>query len=479
MMDDQTGTDTGAAHSGDYELVVTGGTIVTPRDRYEADIGVHEGRIDTIADDLSRAAADERVTIDGQYVLPGAIDGHMHLWEPPFVADHDFRDGTRSAAAGGVTTIVCQPLTTPEVQTVETFEDKREIGEQSSYIDFALHGGVSSDNLDDLEALWEAGCTAFKIFMAGEDDPDRTHDGRSAIVGGLTTGELQEAIERIGSFGGTALFHAENQAMVDHATKRIKEAGRTDPMALADSRPPESETMAIQQALFFIKRNDCRGVFLHTTVPEGVEMVEDARQEGHDVWVETGPHILNLTHEELKERGPWVTFVPPNRDRDRVDQLWDQLHGGDIQLLASDHGAVDPDLKEGGMENIWDSVPGLPGAETLVPMMVNGVGEGRIDLEHLAAAFGENPAKVYGLYPRKGAIAVGSDADFTVVDMDRSRTITAEDLHMSCGWTPYEGYELTGDVTHTIVGGEVVARDGEVLGDPGDGQFVPRIETSD
>jgi dihydroorotase/allantoinase len=459
-----------------YDLVVAGGTVVTPRDRYRADVGVRNGRIATLSDDLSTVAATEQVTVDGQYVLPGAIDGHMHLWEPGFVADHDFRDGTRSAAAGGVTTVVCQPLTTPEVQTVDIFEEKREIGERTSYIDFGLHAGVGADNMDELEALWEAGCTAFKIFMAGEDDPDRTRDGRSAIVGGLTTGELQEAIERIGSFGGTALFHAENQAMVDHATKRVKAAGRTDPMALADSRPPESETMAIQQALFFLRRTDCRGVFLHTTVPEGVEMVREARQDGHDVWVETGPHILNLTHEELTERGPWVTFVPPNRDRGRVDRLWEQLDAGDIHLLASDHGAVDPDLKEGGMENIWDSVPGLPGAETLVPMMVDGVGEGKIDLEHLAAAFGEHPAKAYGLYPRKGAITVGSDADFTVVDLDRTRTISADDLHMSCGWTPFEGYELTGDVTHTIVGGEVVAREGEVLGDPGDGRFVPRLD---
>jgi len=460
----------------DYDLIVSGGTVVTPRDRYRAEIGVEDGRISTITDDLSTADADERITVDGQYVLPGAIDGHMHLWEPGFVADHDFREGTRAAAAGGVTTVVCQPLTIPEVQTAEIFEQKRETGEETSYIDFALHGGVSSDNLDELEDLWEAGCTAFKIFMAGADDPERTHDGRSAVVGGLTTGELREAIERIGEFGGTALFHAENQAMVDHATKRVKEAGRADPMAFAESRPPESEIMAINQALFFLKRNDCRGVFLHTTVPEGVEMVREARQDGHDIWVETCPHILRLTHQELRERGPWVTYAPPNRDEDRVARLWEQLRDDGIHLLASDHGPVEPELKEGGMENIWDSQPGVPGAETLVPMMIKGVTDGKIDLEHLAAAFGENPAKVYGLYPQKGAITVGAEADFTVVDLDRTRTISAEDLHMSCGWTPFEGYEITGDITHTIVGGQVIARDGEVVGEPGDGTFVSRLD---
>jgi len=458
-----------------YELVITGGTIVTPREQYEADIGVQDGRIQTIADDLSSATTENQVAVDGQHVLPGVIDGHMHLWEPGFVADDDFSEGTRAAAAGGVTTIVCQPLTIPEVQTAEIFHQKRKTGEQTSYIDFGLHGGVSLDNLDELENLWEAGCTAFKIFMAGQDDPERTHDGRSAIVGGLTTGELQEAIERIGSFEGTVLFHAENEAMVQHATKQLKDAGRTDPMAFAESRPPEAEEMAIQQALFFLKRNDCRGIFLHTTVPEGVESVREARTEGHDVWVESGPHILNLTHEDLKERGPWVTYAPPMRDEARVADLWEQLRDGDIHLLASDHGPVEAELKEGGTENVWDSQPGVPGAETLVPIMLNGVAEGRIELEHLAATFGENPAKVYGLYPRKGTITVGSDADFTIVDMDRSRTISADDLYTSCGWTPFEGYEIGGDVTHTIVGGQVVAREREILGNPGDGTFIPRL----
>jgi dihydroorotase/allantoinase len=284
-------------------------------------------------------------------------------------------------------------------------------------------------------------------------------------------------MEEIGSFDGTVLLHAENDEMIKHYTNKMKANGRTDYRSFLESRPPEAEAMAIEQALFIIKRTGGRGIFLHTTVPEGVETIREARNDGHDVWVETGPHILNITEADVEERGPWVTFSPPPRDRQRVEELWEQLAAGDIHLLASDHGPVKRELIEAGEENIWDGMPGVPGIETLVPLAIDAVSEGRIELETIAATLGENPAKLYGLYPRKGSIQVGADADFTIIDMTDSQEIRADELYTSCGWTPFEGRTIQGGITHTIVQGEVVAKNGEVLGSPGDGAFVPRLDS--
>lgn len=447
-----------------YDLILKGGIIIHPRGRYQADIAIKNGKIVLIGDDLSLEHADQVLKLEGKYILPGCIDSHMHLWEPGLIARPDFRDGTLASIAGGVTTIVDHPLTIPEVLNAEIFAQKKELGEQTSYTDFALHGGVGHENLADLPDLWEAGCTAFKIFMCES----------GSKVAGLSTGELLAAFRVIGELGGTVLLHAENDEMLRYNRLQLESAGRTDPMAFVEWRPPEAETEAIHRALFLLQGTGARAVFLHTTVPEGVEMVSEARKRGMDVWVETCPHNLYLTHDHLKKQGPWVTFSPPVRDPARAEMLWKQLNEGLIVTMGSDHGAVDPRLKEAGESDILKGQFGVPGAETLVPLMLNAAAHGKITLERLSSFLSETPARMYGLYPRKGAIQVGSDADFTVANMAESYKLEARDMHTSCGWTPYEGWEITGKVSHTILRGKVVMQAGEILGKPGDGHFIQR-----
>ncbi len=447
-----------------YDLILQGGTLVNPRGKYRADIAVIDGKIALIADDLSKVETRERIVLANNFILPGCIDSHMHLWEPGLVADPDFKAGTLASIAGGVTTVVDHPLTIPEVLDKDVFRQKIEIGERTSYTDFALHGGVGHDNLAHLPGLWEAGCTAFKIFMSDS----------GSKVAGLSTGEILAAFRVIGSLGGTVLLHAENEEILQYNRKQLEKVGRIDPMAFVEWRPPEAEVEAIHRALFLLQGTGARAVFLHTTVPEGVKLVQEARQKGMDVWVETCPHNLYLTHDHLKTRGPWVTFAPPVRDRARAELLWKLLSEGSIQSMGSDHGPVDAQLKKPGESNIWKGQFGIPGAETMLPLMLDAVAQGKITLERLTDFLSETPARLYGLYPRKGAIQVGSEADFTIVDMSQIYKLEARNMLTSCGWIPYEGWEVRGKATHTILRGKVVMHQGEIIGRPGDGRFLKR-----
>jgi dihydroorotase-like cyclic amidohydrolase len=245
-------------------------------------------------------------------------------------------------------------------------------------------------------------------------------------------------------------------------------------MAFEEWRPPEAETEAIHRALHLLRGTGARAVFLHTTVPEGVELVRRARLEELDVWVETCPHNLYLTHDHLRESGPWVTYAPPVRDQERVDRLWEQLGNGAIQLMGSDHGPVDARLKEAGVSNIFKGQFGIPGAETLVPLMLNAAAKKKITLERVVDLLSETPARLYGLYPRKGVIQVGSDADFTIIDLAHSYRLEAGKMCTSCKWIPYEGWEITGKVIHTVLRGKIVMEHGNILGKPGDGCFIKR-----
>lgn len=448
-----------------YDLILENGTIVNSQGQYSASIGVINGLITTIATDLSQASAVDRIDLAGHLILPGCIDSHMHLWEPGLVAEPDFKDGTKAALAGGVTTIVDHPLTIPEVLNEQVFFEKVELGKQTSYTDFALHGGVSPDNLNQLEGMWRAGCTAFKIFMCES----------GSKVAGLNSGELRQAFIAIGKLGATAIIHAENNEMMQFNFKKLADNQRKDPMAFVEWRPPEAEIEAINRAIYLMKGTGARTVFLHTTVPEGVEKTFQARIQEHlDIWVETCPHNLYLTTEHLKKHGPWVTYSPPVRDEKTVDLLWEMLRQGKILTIGSDHGPVDMKLKEAGQEDIFKGQFGIPGAETIVPLMVNSVAQGKISLFQLVSFLSENPARLYGLYPRKGCIQPGSDADFTVINLTEKHILSAKNMVTSCGWIPYEGWNLDGRVTHAFIRGKLVMHHGEVLSQPGNAQFVAR-----
>jgi allantoinase len=385
------------------------------------------------------------------------------LWEPGFCAAPDFADGTQAAIAGGITTIIDHPLTIPEILDRSRFEAKAELGERTAFCDFSLHGGINASNHRALRDMWEAGATGLKTFMCQS----------GSAVEELDDGLLLSAVREVGSFGGIVLFHAENQRLMDYYEAQLRAAGRRDFMILADWRPPEVEAEAINRAIYFCQIAGARGVFVHTSVPEGIDMVTSARARGIPVVVETCPHYLYLTTDDLAVQGPWVQCQPPIRDPGRVQGLWERLALGDIMMIGSDHGPVEPARKQRGMTDMWATHGGIPSAETMVPLMLQAVADGRLTLQQLVSRTSTYAARWYGLYPRKGHIAVGADADFTVVDLAQEWQVRAADLDSPCGWTPYEGRRIRGRVRYTIIRGQTVAVDGKPAASaiPGYGRF--------
>lgn len=446
-----------------YDLLLKGGLVVTTGGVREVNIGVRDGKIAALLSKNEAALARQSLDFTGLHVLPGCIDPHCHLWEKGFVAEPDFSDGTRSAIAGGVTTVIDHPLTAPEVLNDSILTEKAKLGEATSFCDFALHAGVSTSNHSRLRGMWEAGATAFKIFMCRS----------GSAVDQLDDASLLSALRQIGSFEGIALFHAENQRLLDSNEAQLRAAGRTDPMTLVDWRPPEVEAEAINRATYFCEVSKAKGVFIHTSVPEGCILARQARDRGANVIVETCPHYLYFSTEDLRDKGPWIKCQPPVRNPERVERLWEQIRAGGIVMIGSDHGPVDRTLKERGLTNMWLAQGGVPSIETMVPLMLDAVSAGRLTVEQIASLTSTYTARWYGLYPRKGAIALGSDADFTVVDLSATWRVQAAELQTRCGWTPYEGCTIRGRVRYTIIRGLTVAVDGKPTkaAHPGYGRF--------
>jgi allantoinase len=446
-------------------ILVKGGTLVTREGAFAADVEVREGVIVAIGSKLQITQDAEIFDATGLHVLPGVIDPHSHLWEAGFMSGPDFEDSTASAVAGGITTIVEMPLTTPEVLDLATFRNKVEIGRETSHVDFALYGGVRPSNLSDLRPMWDAGAAAFKIF---------TCDTGCAMHGLIHDSDLLAALQTIAGFGGLASFHAENDELLVANRARIDREGRTDNAAFNDWRDETVELEAINRILFYAGRTGARVNIVHVTSPAGVKLVQQARRNGVDASAETCPHYLYLTDKDIEERGAWVACSPPMRGKDAQDGMRGLVADGTILTVGSDHGPVDPVLKKRGDNNIFAGQPGMPANETMVPLMLNLVSSGKLSLERLAMVLSEAPARLYGLYPRKGAIRIGSDGDLTIVDLSTRWTLSKDSLIGKSGWTPYEGLEVTGRVAAAIIRGHVSARDGRPTGPLGKAAFIPR-----
>ena len=446
-------------------ILIRGGTLVTPDAVFRADVLVRGGVIAAIGFDLQVPSGGTTFDATGLHVLPGVIDPHSHLWEAGFMSGPDFEDSTASAVAGGVTTIVEMPLTTPEVLDLDTFRGKVAIGEGTSHVDFALFGGVRPSNLGNLKAMWDAGAVAFKIF---------TCDTGCAMHGVINDSDLLAALSTIAGFGGLASFHAENDELLVANRARIDAQGRTDNAAFNDWRNETVELEAINRVMFYAGRTGARVNIVHVTSPAGVALVQRAQREGVAATAETCPHYLYLTDKDIEGRGAWVTCAPPMRGPDARDGMKRLMNAGDIFTVGSDHGPVDPALKKRGENNIFAGQPGMPANETMVPLLLNLIASGELSLQRFAAVTSEAPAKLYGIYPRKGAIRIGCDGDFTIADLSTRWTLSRETLIGKAGWTPYEGMEVTGRVAATVIRGWVAARDGRAVGPIGRAAFIAR-----
>ena len=444
------------------DLVVKNGRLVSPRGVVEGGVAIEDGVIVAVAREPQLPDADRVIDARGLVVLPGVLDGHVHAVLPP----EDSSSGTKAAARGGITTVLEMPGSQLGGFNPDQLREIRDLFEKTSYVDFCIHAGCASGYPEgNLTEMWRMGATGIKFFVssAGPDWP-QTFDG-----------EIIDRFSEMARVGALALVHAENDKIIRDNEARIAREGRRDYAAHLEARPPIAEAECGERVIRYLRETGCRGLIVHTSLPETVWIARRASLEGVGVHVETCPQYLYLSEDDVRERGPWAKFAPPARSEETRAEMWRLLGAGLIDTVASDHAPYSRESKEAGLDDMMAAPNGIPGLETLLPLLLNGVNEGRLSLERLAAVVSENPARLYGIYPRKGVLQVGSDGDLVLVDMRRRMRIRGDDLLTACGWTPYEGLEVRGVPVHSVVRGRLVLEDCEVVASEGDGAFVPRL----
>ncbi len=453
------------------DLVLKGGTIVTASGSFQGDLAIKDGLIVGLSQGESTPSASEILDVSGKHLLPGVIDSHVHLRFPGNPERETFATGTRAAAAGGVTTILEHPISVPAVHTAEVLARRREVSGPQAYVDYAFFAAAGEENLEEIPALAQAGAIAFKTFLHAAPP------GREKEFYGLTAtdeGALYQVLETVGRTGLISAVHAESNSIVQHMIGRLSSEGRQDITAHQDSRPVLAELVSVAGLLEMADAAGARLLVCHISGGSVARKLRQARMEGHDVLVETCPHYLFLTTDDTPELGPYAKINPPIRDRREQESLWEELALGTVDFIGSDHGPFLPQDKDPGWEDIWPTPAGAVGLETMVPLLLDAAADGRLELEQLAFLTSESAAVEFGLWPRKGCLAPGSDGDVTVVDLrkeqtfDRSRMFTRSQDSARL----YEGRTVTGRVEMTVVRGEVVFRQGEILGREGFGQFL-------
>ncbi len=456
-----------------FDLVIRGGTVATAADTAVCDIGVRDGRIVALGADLPRG--EREIDAHGRIITPGGVDAHCHLDQPmpePMVMADNFASGSTSAACGGTTTIIPFAAQEKGQGLMAAVDDYHRRADGQSLVDYAFHLIVTDPTgtvlREELPELIRSGYTSFKIYMTYDDL--KLNDRQILDVLALARRE-----------GAMAMIHAENADCIAWLTDTLEQAGMDAPKYHATSRPPVVEREATHRAISLSELVDVPILIVHVSGGEAADQIRRAQGQGLRIYAETCPQYLFLTAEDLDlegYEGAKCVCSPPPRDRAHQQSVWDGLVSGVFQVFSSDHAPFRYDdargKKPGGKAVPFRHIPnGIPGLETRLPLLFSeGVGKGRIDLNTFVALTATNPAKIYGLYPRKGTIAVGSDADLVIWDAERELTITNAMLHHQVDYTPYEGMKIKGWPLLTFSRGEVVYGEGRPQGQRGRGQFL-------
>lgn len=433
-----------------FDMVIYGGTVVLENGTMEASIGVKDGKIAAIFNREFKFQAEEMVDATDKVIFPGGIDPHVHLWEPgPQNYREDFNHGTQAAAAGGISSIIEMPLSIPPVIDKESFNLKLETASKNSVVDFALWGGLIPKSIENLEELHKLGCVGFKAFIsyatkAYPHTPDF---------------ELWKAMKTVAKFNGLVGVHAENADIAEFNTREMISEGIKDPEAHSDSRPEVAELESIQKAILFSEDTGCKLYIVHISTGKGIELVNKAKERGVKVTNETCPHYLVFDRSALKEHGAFIKCNPPLRSKETVDELWEQILNGDVDCIGSDHGPYTDEEKTEHGDNLLKAPSGFGGIELIMPILISeGFHKRNLKLERIANLTSTNVAKSFGIYPQKGSIRVGSDADFAIVDLNEEWTYLAtESLSKTKSkYSPYHNMKFKGRIESTIVRGTVV-----------------------
>lgn len=460
-----------------YDLAIRGGTVVTAGDSVRADVGIRDGRIVALGDAITGAARE--VDASGLLVMPGGIDSHVHIEQPSgpgIVMADDFESATRAALAGGNTFVMPFALQERGKSLRAAVEGYKASAEGRCHIDTAFHLIVSDPTPQvlgqELPALVKDGYTSFKVFMTYDD-----------LV--LSDRELLEVFDVARRERALVMVHCEGYDAIRFMTERLEKAGQTEPYYHGASRPQAVEREAAHRAISHAQLVDVPIMIVHVSGREAMEQVKWAQDRGFKVYGETCTQYITLTEDDMKGlnmdmSGSKYVCSPPPRDTASQEAIWEGIQQGVFQTFSSDHcpfrfeGADGKQNPKAKTSFRW--VPnGIPGVETRLPVFFSeGVSKGRITAEQFVALTSTNHARMYGLYPRKGSIGVGFDADITLWDPSRKETIRQENLQHGADYTPWEGFEVTGWPVMVIANGKVSMDDGKILTEPGQGRVLER-----
>ena len=452
------------------DTIVVGGQIVTSSQVYEASIAIDGDKIAAIGPENLLPRADNYIDASGMFVLPGLIDCHVHL------DGHDnYALGSLAAAHAGLTTLV--PFGTYNLEGDETLPQainrSREEVERTAVTDFAFHFILQNrpNILNSLPEALDLGVKSYKMFMTYKKRPYRMCDDDY----------ICQSMEMVARGGGVLQLHCESGNIIEYLENKLLSEGHTHPTDFPSACPDWAEEEAINRAVKMAAATNCPTYVVHLSTQLGLERIKQAQASGQRIWTESCPQYLLLSDEEMAKYGPLAKIGPPLRPADGPDQdaLWRGLEQGHISITASDHAPYPQELKQVGWDNIFvdaegRSVPfGSPGVETIVPLMYSeGIVKRGLPIWWLARVMSENPARIFGLYPRKGVIQVGSDADMLILDPKGDRVITSKDHHSNAGYSLFEGWEVQGRPHMTLLRGQVLLNQGELEQQPGYGGFL-------
>src|SRR5690349_11981888 len=457
----------------DYDLVIRNGTVATASDTMQCDIGVKAGAIAILGRDIGAGAREIDAT--GKFVLPGAIDSHCHIEQMSsagVMCADDFYSGTVSAAFGGTTTVIPFAAQHRGQSLRQVVEEYHEAARPKAVIDYAFHLIISDPSEQvmgqELPALIRDGYTSFKVYM--------TYDLLQ-----LNDGQMLDILALARREGALVMVHAENYDMIKWLTARLLDHGLGAPRYHAVSHARLAEGEATNRAVSLAQLLDVPILLVHVSAAEAIEVIRNAQTKGLKIYGETCPQYLFLTADDIAKpgmEGAKFCCSPPPRDHAAQQAVWTGLRNGTFQVFSSDHAPYRLDasgkLPKGDKTSFKEIANGVPGIELRLPLLFSeGVGQGRLDLNAFVALTATNHAKLYGLYPKKGTIAVGSDADIAIWDPERETAITAGMLHDNVGYTPYEGRRLRGWPVTVISRGRIIVDDGKLAAARGSGAFLP------
>lgn len=426
-------------------LLIKNCKVLVGNDFLERNILVgDDGKIMKVAVAAELKTADEMIDGAGQYALPGLIDAHVHCREPGMTHKEDFLTASRAAAAGGVTTFLDMPNTKPATTNLALLEEKRKLAAAKCIVNYGFHFGATADNVSEIKKAKNV--AAVKVYM------------------GSSTGDLlvtdEKALDGIFGSGKLIAAHAESEETIRTNTDIFRNADLKDTAEFhLMIRSNEAAKKGLERAIAIAKRNKARLHLCHMSTKEEAEIVAAAKKESRMLSCEVTPHHLFLTAESARELGNYAKVNPPLRTQEDADALWDAIAAGIVDIIATDHAPHTVEEKEKGY---WEAPSGVPGLQTMLPLLLDAVNNGRLSLQRLVELTAGNPASLFGI-KGKGKIASGMDADITIVDMHKEKTIKNEEMLTKCCWTPFDGRKVKGVVAATIVNGNVIYSSGQVI----------------